>query len=221
MEKVGKMKVRELLHNVVFLEKNGRKILATRSKYASHYGERKYGEFREWMASRSKLAALILKDYVPEIKEDWKILYLGAASGTTVSHLADIVEEGVIFAVEYSAKPFSKFLELAMERKNIVPILANALQPWKYSGIVDRVDMIYQDVAHPQQVEIFERNAEFFLKKGGEGLLMIKARSIDSTAEPEEVFKGVKETLKIKFKVLAVVDLEPYHRDHVAIHVQG
>ena len=215
------MKVRELIPNVVFLEKNGRKILATRSKYAPHYGERKYGEFREWMASRSKLAALIVKGYVPEIKEDWKVLYLGAASGTTVSHLADIVERGVIFAVEYSARPFSKFLELAMERKNIVPILANALQPWKYSGIVDKVDFIYQDVAHPEQVEIFERNAEFFLKKGGEGFIMVKARSIDSTAEPEEVFERVRKELQKRFRILRVVDLEPYHRDHVAIHIQG
>lgn len=215
------MRVRELIHNVVFLEKDGRKILATRSRYAPHYGERKYGEFREWIASRSKLAALIVKGYVPEIKEDWKVLYLGAASGTTVSHLADIVEKGIIFAVEYSARPFSKFLELAMERKNIIPILSNALQPWKYSGIVDRVDFIYQDVAHPQQVEIFERNAEFFLKKGGEGLIMVKARSIDSSAEPDEVFDRVRKELQKRFRILRVVDLEPYHRDHVAIHLQG
>jgi fibrillarin-like pre-rRNA processing protein len=217
---MDRMKVKEVLHNVVLLDRNGRKILATKSRYAPHYGEKKYGEFREWMASRSKLAALILKEYVPEIKEDWKILYLGAASGTTVSHFADIVEKGVIFAVEYSAKPFSKFLELAMERKNIIPILANALQPWKYSGIVDKVDMIYQDVAHPEQVEIFERNADFFLKKRGEGLIMVKARSIDSTAEPKEVFTRVKQRLKSKFRVLAVIDLEPYHKDHVAIHIQ-
>ncbi len=215
------MRAKELLHNVVLLDRNGRKILATRSRYAPHYGERKYGEFREWVASRSKLAALIMKGYVPEIKKDWKILYLGAASGTTVSHLADIVEKGIIFAVEYSARPFSKFLELAMERKNIVPILANALQPWKYSGIVDKVDLIYQDVAHPEQVEIFERNAGFFLKKGGEGLIMVKARSIDSTVEPDEVFKRVEERLQRKFRVLAAVSLEPYHRDHVAIHIQG
>jgi len=217
---MDRMKVKEVLHNVVLLDRNGRKILATKSRYAPHYGEKKYGEFREWMASRSKLAALILKEYVPEIKEDWKILYLGAASGTTVSHFADIVEKGVIFAVEYSAKPFSKFLELAMERKNIIPILANALQPWKYSGIVDKVDMIYQDVAHPEQVEIFERNADFFLKKRGEGLIMVKARSIDSTAEPKEVFTRVKQRLQSKFRVLAVIDLEPYHKDHVAIHIQ-
>jgi fibrillarin-like pre-rRNA processing protein len=149
------------------------------------------------------------------------VLYLGAASGTTVSHLADIVDEGIIYAVEYSAKPFAKFLELARERKNIIPLLQDASTPWKYSGIVEKVDFIYQDIAQKNQIEIFEENAKFFLKKGGEGLIMVKARSIDSTAEPEEVFKQVIKRLKERFKVLAHGSLEPFHKDHIYVHVKA
>jgi len=215
------MKAKEIIHNVYLIEKDGLRILATRSKYGSHYGERKIGEFREWIPTRSKLSAMFLKGYKVDIKPNWKVLYLGAASGTTVSHLADIVDEGIIYAVEYSAKPFAKFLELARERKNIIPLLQDASTPWKYSGIVEKVDFIYQDIAQKNQIEIFEENVKFFLKKGGEGLIMVKARSIDSTAEPEEVFKQVIKRLKEKFKVLSHGSLEPFHKDHIYVHVKA
>jgi fibrillarin-like pre-rRNA processing protein len=141
------MNAKKIIHNVYMIEKDGVKILATKSKYGSHYGEKKIGEFREWIPSRSKLSAMFIKGYIVDIKPNWKVLYLGAASGTTVSHVADIVDEGIIYAVEYSAKPFAKFLELARERKNIIPLLQDASTPWKYSGIVERVDFIYQDIA--------------------------------------------------------------------------
>ncbi|ADB57876.1 fibrillarin-like rRNA/tRNA 2'-O-methyltransferase [Archaeoglobus profundus] len=214
------MNAKRIIHNVYMLEKDGVKILATKSKYGSHYGERKIGEFREWIPSRSKLSAMFMKGYVIDIKPNWKVLYLGAASGTTVSHVADIVDEGVVYAVEYSAKPFAKFLELAKERKNIIPLLQDASKPWKYSGIVEKVDFIYQDIAQKNQIEIFENNARFFLKEDGEGVIMVKARSIDSTAEPEDVFRQVIRRLKESFKVIAYGSLEPYHKDHIYVHVR-
>ncbi|WP_457548644.1 fibrillarin-like rRNA/tRNA 2'-O-methyltransferase [Archaeoglobus sp.] len=214
------MNAKKIIHNVYMLERDGIRILATKSRYGSHYGERKIGEFREWIPSRSKLSAMFMKGYVIEIKPKWKVLYLGAASGTTVSHLADIVDEGIVYAVEYSAKPFAKFLELAKERKNIVPLLQDASKPWKYSGIVEKVDFIYQDIAQKNQIEIFEDNARFFLKEEGEGVIMVKARSIDSTAEPEDVFKQVIRRLKESFKVIAHGSLEPYHKDHIYVHVR-
>lgn len=215
------MKARELIHNVFLIERDGMKILATRSRYGSHYGERKFGEFREWIPTRSKLSAMFLKGYLIDIKPEWKVLYLGAASGTTVSHLADIVDRGIIYAVEYSAKPFAKFLELAEERRNIIPLLQDASTPWKYSGIVEKVDFIYQDIAQKNQIEIFEENARFFLKERGEGLIMVKARSIDSTAEPKDVFRNVVKRLKNRFDVLSYDTLEPYHRDHIYVHVRN
>lgn len=212
--------MKEIIHNVFIIEREGREILATKSKYGSHYGERKIGEFREWIPSRSKLAAMILKGHIIDIKPDWKVLYLGAASGTTVSHLADIVDEGIIYAVEYSAKPFVKFLQLAEERRNIIPLLEDASTPWKYNGIVEKVDFIYQDIAQKNQIEIFFANIDMFLKDGGEGVIMVKARSIDSTAEPEVVFDRVVEELGKRLEVLAHGSLEPFHKDHIYVHVR-
>jgi fibrillarin-like pre-rRNA processing protein len=213
-------KMKEIIHNVFLIEREGKEVLATKSRYGSHYGERKIGEFREWIPSRSKLAAMFLKGHIVDIKPNWKVLYLGAASGTTVSHLADIVDEGIIYAVEYSAKPFAKFLQLAEERRNIIPLLEDASTPWKFNGIVEKVDLIYQDIAQKNQIEIFFANADMFLKRDGEGLIMVKARSIDSTAEPEVVFERVIEELKSRFKVIAHGSLEPFHKDHIFVHVK-
>ncbi len=212
--------MKKVIHNVFLMEREGREILVTKSRYGSHYGERKIGEFREWIPSRSKLAAMILKGHVIDIKPDWKVLYLGAASGTTVSHLADIVEEGIIYAVEYSAKPFVKFLQLAEERRNIIPLLEDASTPWKYNGIVEKVDFVYQDIAQKNQIEIFFANVDMFLKKGGEGVIMVKARSIDSTAEPEVVFDRVVEELGERLEIVAHGSLEPFHKDHIYVHVR-
>ncbi|RLI74841.1 fibrillarin-like rRNA/tRNA 2'-O-methyltransferase [Archaeoglobales archaeon] len=214
------MKVEKLAHNIYLIEKGGKEIIVTKSGYGSHYGEKIFDGYREWIPYRSKLAAVYLKGHHLNIKSNWKILYLGAASGTTVSHLADIVEKGIIYAVEYSAKPFAKFLELTKERKNIIPILEDASNPWKYSGIVERVDFIYQDIAQKNQIEIFKLNSKIFLKESGEGMIMVKARSIDSTVEPEKVFDKVIEELSKSFKVLKHGSLEPFHKDHIFVHVK-
>ncbi len=212
------MKVEKILHNVYLIDK---KTIATKSSYGSHYGEKiLLNEFREWIPYRSKLAAVFLKGYLVNIKPDWKILYLGAASGTTVSHLSDIIDKGIIYAVEYSAKPFLKFIELAKERKNIIPILEDASKPWMYSGIVEEVDFVYQDIAQKNQVEIFKLNCKIFLKERGEGIIMVKARSIDSTVDPEIVFNRVVKELSKNFKILRYGTLEPFHKDHVFVHVR-
>ncbi len=192
----------------------------TKSKYGSHYGEKVVDGFREWLPWRSKLAAVILKGYYLDFKGDERVLYLGAASGTTLSHLADIVDEGVIYAVEYAAKPFEKLLELVRERSNIIPLLFDASKPWRYSGIVEKVDFIYQDIAQKNQLEILEANVKFFLKKGGEVMIMVKARSIDSTVDPKVVFESVLERMREKFKVLKHGNLEPYHKDHIFVHAK-
>ncbi len=195
-------------------------VLVTKSKYGSHYGEKVFDGYREWIPWRSKLAAMILKGHKLKLKGNEKVLYLGAASGTTVSHLADIVDEGIIYAVEYAAKPFEKLLELVRERDNIIPLLFDASKPWKYSGIVEKVDLIYQDIAQKNQIEILESNTKFFLKRGGEVLVMVKARSIDSTAQPEEVFERVLRRMEEKFKIIDHDSLSPYHKDHIFVHAK-
>jgi len=147
-------------------------------------------EYRTWDPRRSKLGAMILKKFNIPLKEDSKVLYLGAASGTTVSHVSDIVSEGAVYAVEFAPRSMRDLIRLASRRKNIYPILADAGKPDSYSHLVEPVNLIFQDVAQPNQAEIAARNAARFLKKDGNILLSIKARSIDTAANPKEVFKA-------------------------------
>ncbi len=212
--------LKEISHNIYKAVYNNKEILLTKSSYPPYYGERKFDNLREWIPSRSKLSAVLLKGYNLKFRGDEKLLYLGAASGTTVSHISDILDKGIIYAVEYSAKPFSKFLELSKMRKNIIPIFADASKPENYSGIVEKVDFIYQDIAQKNQIDIFIKNSNFFLKENGEGIIMVKARSIDSTEDPEVVFNEVLKELRKRFKVLAFNTLEPFHSDHIFVHVK-
>ncbi|MDK2796052.1 MAG: fibrillarin-like pre-rRNA processing protein [Archaeoglobaceae archaeon] len=197
-------------------------VPATKSRYGSHYGEKIFeyrGErYREWIPWRSKLSAMLVKGHEIDLKGNEKILYLGAASGTTISHLADIVDEGILYAVEYSAKPFKKLLELAKIRENIIPIFHDASKPWEYSGIVEKVDLIYQDISQKNQVEILKLNSHFFLKDRGRILMMVKAKSIDSTAEDEEIFRRVLEELSKSFDILLTDSLEPFHKGHIFVY---
>ena len=132
---------------------------------------------------------MVLKKFDIPLKRNSKVLYLGAASGTTVSHVSDIVSEGAVYSVEFAPRSMRDFIGLASRRKNIFPILADAGKPDSYAHIVEPVDVIFQDVAQPNQAEIAARNAVRFLKKDGYLLLSIKARSIDTAASPKEIFK--------------------------------
>jgi fibrillarin-like pre-rRNA processing protein len=178
--------------------------------------ERKY---REWIPWRSKLGALLRKrDYT---LEDADILYLGAAQGTTVSHLSDILERGRIFAVEFSPVAFRKLAGLSRRRNNIIPILGDAFYPEKYRMMVPSVDLLYQDVSQKEQVEMFNRNADIFLGKEGRGLLMLKSRSVDVTARPEDVYdKAVSDLRKAGFEKTLIQDLSPFQKDHAAIGIR-
>jgi fibrillarin-like pre-rRNA processing protein len=188
---------------------------------ASVYGERLLEEggreFRAWNPRRSKLAALLLKGF-PEypFKETSKVLYLGAATGTTASHISDIVPRGLVYCVEISSKAFQKLLVLSEQRRNLVPILADARNPEAYRSLVGEVDVLYQDVAQRDQAQIFMKNASL---TGGStiGILMVKSRSVDVAAPPERVFHDEMRALRAGgIKVLSVVRLEPYQGDHAA-----
>lgn len=186
----------------------------------SVYGERlkkqKGKEFRIWEPRRSKMAAAILKKMEIDIKKDWKLLYLGVASGTTASHLSDIIRDGVIFGVDPAPRVMRDFILLSETRPNLIPIFADANRPDRYRHVVPEVDFIYQDVAQPNQAQIFQRNADTFLKKGGMAFVAVKARSIDVTASPKKVFKEFKESLK-GFRIVAETRLEPFEKDHLAL----
>jgi fibrillarin-like pre-rRNA processing protein len=188
---------------------------------SSVYGEKllkKDREYREWVPERSKLAAAILNELkeVP-IDEKSKILYLGASTGTTVSHCSDIAKHGVIYAIEFSERVFRSLIELSKKRGNIVPILADARKPEDYYW-VEEVDVIYVDIADPQETEIAIRNANEFLKKNGYLLIAVKSQSIDVTKNPKQVYEEEKGKLeKSGFAVLQLVDLEPYEEKHCFI----
>jgi len=218
------LKVKEIFENVYEIDLgDGVKRIGTKSLVPSKrvYGERivKIGdvEYRVWNPNKSKLAAAILKGLkVMPIKRGSKVLYLGASAGTTPSHVADIVEYTPVYSVEFSPRIMREFLEVSKDRKNLIPILGDANLPNTYSNIVEIVDVIYEDVAQANQAEILIKNARWFLKEGGYGIIAIKARSIDVVKDPKEIFREQREILtEGGFEIVDEVDIEPYEKDHV------
>lgn len=187
----------------------------------SVYGEEliKLGniEYRVWDPFRSKLSAAIkngMKNF-PFYKNS-KVLYLGAANGTTVSHVSDVSSEGVIYAIEIAFRPMRDLIEkVAKRRGNVIPILADARKPFSYCKFLENVDVIYADVAQPDQTEIVYRNAVAYLKSNGISCVAIKASSIDSTRNPREVVsEEIEKMEKLGFKLIERINLEPYDRAH-------
>ena len=188
-------------------------------------GENVYGEklaneseieYREWVAWKSKLAATILKGS-PNIgiRQGNAVLYLGAASGTTVSHVSDIIgNDGMVFAVDIAPRVMRDLIFLCYKRKNIAPILADANKVYVLKERISAVDVVYQDVAQKTQIDIFLKNVRLFLDKEGYALLAVKARSINVTKQPKQIFKEVKEKLEKELKIIDYRELEPFQKDH-------
>ncbi len=175
-------------------------------------------EFRLWNPRRSKLAAAIMKGLtIFPFKKDSKVLYLGASAGTTPSHISDICTDGRIYSVEFSATMMREFLEVSKNRENLLALLEDATHPLNYQHLVESVDIIYSDVAQSQQTKLFLDNFKLFAKEDTIGILMIKARSIDVTMNPNDIFKQEKRHLEQGgLKVLEEIKLDPYEKDHIA-----
>ncbi len=175
-------------------------------------------EYRIWDPFRSKLCGAMRKGlksfpFVPGSKT----LYLGASTGTTISHLSDIVGgDGELFAVEIAPQCMKSLIALSERRQNIIPIHADARQPQEYEE-VGQVDAIYQDVAQPDQDDILIKNARMFLKPGGVAMICIKSQSIDVTKDPKLVFDAVVKKLETAFDVLEKIRLEPFDKDHLFV----
>ena len=175
-------------------------------------------EYRSWNPFRSKLAAALLKGLPIDIKPDFHILYLGAATGTTVSHISDIITNGTIYAVESSPIATTGLLKVSASRLNIIPILADANHPERYQSLVPPVDLIYQDISQRNQADIFTRNLRLFLKPKGTGLIMVKARSIDVALKPKQAYDLVATHLKQQhFTIKKTLELVPFEKDHAAL----
>tara|TARA_Y100000310_G_C20559504_1_gene752322 strand:- start:320 stop:994 length:675 start_codon:yes stop_codon:yes gene_type:complete len=211
----------------IYQEARGKKIF-TRSIHPGkkHFEERisrdATGEYREFDPQRSKLAAMIMKGCTNiGIRKDDVILYLGASHGYTCSFISDIIgEKGFIFGVDPAPRVMRDFVFLAEERKNIIPILADANHPLEYLDKVCSADIVFQDVAQKNQSAMFIKNCQIFLKKGGYGLLSIKSRSIDMRRNPKQLFEEIRKELDKIFTVIDYKNLDPYEKDHCMIIIK-
>lgn len=199
----SKVMVEAHRHEGIFVARGKEDALVTKNMCPgeSVYGEKRVAvegvgegaekiEYRVWNPFRSKLAAAVLAgvDHI-YMKPGSKVLYLGAASGTSVSHVSDLVgPEGTVYAVEFSHRSGRDLVNMAKKRPNVVPIIEDARHPQKYRMLVPMVDVIFADVAQPDQARIVGLNAQYFLKNKGNFVISVKASCIDSTAPPEAVF---------------------------------
>ena len=214
----------------VMLE-DGAQRLATRNLtpglrvYAERLFKFKYVEYRVWDAFRSKLAGAILKGLqnVP-IEPGFNVLYLGAASGTTPSHVSDIVgDSGHVYCVEFAQRSLRDLVNnVAAYRTNISPLLEDARMPERYAMFISgKVDTIYCDVAQPEQAKLLADNADVFLKPNGWVMLACKSQSIDVTMDPNDVYWQEANILRKRgFDVKELVDLEPFDKAHAMIVAQ-
>ena len=192
------------------------------SIYGEHLKTVNEDQYRSWNPYRSKLAAaLIKKKFTLSLPEDSTVLYLGAATGTTVSHLSDLLPDGMIYAVEHSPISMKKLLVVVEPRKNIIPLYEDANHPDRYYPIVPQVDILYQDISQRNQADIFIRNMNTYLKSGGIGIIMVKARSIDVSLPPKKAYHIVKHELNDQdIDITQSFSLSPFEKDHAAFVVQ-
>lgn len=191
--------------------------------YGEHLRQARGAEFRSWNPQRSKLGAYATKlpdAPWPDVTRD--VLYLGAASGTTVSHVSDMLApDRVVYAVEFSPRSLRDLVWSLAARTNVIPVLADAGKPERYAAYLDRpVGTIIQDVAQRHQVEIFLRNMPL-LAPDGTGFLFVKARSIDVARPVEAIYQdAVEKVTRAGLRIVAQVDLAPFERDHAAFVVR-
>ncbi|WP_248897030.1 fibrillarin-like rRNA/tRNA 2'-O-methyltransferase [Haloplanus halobius] len=192
---------------------DGRERLATRGSPV--YGEPTDGPWRLWDAGRSKLGAMLELGLDTGLAGGDAVLYLGAASGTTVSHVADVC--GPTYAVEFAPRPARDLVDVAASRPTLFPLLKDARRPETYAHVVESgLDAIVQDVATRGQARVATRNRQF-LAADGRLVASIKARSEDVTAEPAAVFEDALDELRTAYEILETARLDRYHDDHLAV----
>ena len=210
-------------NNIFWIKINGKKNLATinlaegSQVYKEKLVKLKGEEYRTWDPFRSKLAAAIMNGLkvLPIIKKS-KVLYLGASTGTTVSHVSDIVgSNGLVFCIEHSSRVARDFLDrVASKRSNIIPVLQDARNPTEYFSVYGKVDVVYVDIAQPDQTEIALLNCKTYLRGNGYLVLIIKTRSIDVTSKPSRIIQNEMKKLQSSFEIIQEVNLAPYDKDH-------
>ncbi|KAH0631306.1 hypothetical protein JD844_005588 [Phrynosoma platyrhinos] len=217
-------------HEGVFICRGKEDALVTRNLVPgeSVYGEKRISvedgevkvEYRAWNPFRSKLAAAILGgiDQI-HIKPGAKQLHCPGGQGAAYFYFLFLIkQEGLVYAVEFSHRSGRDLINVAKKRTNIIPVIEDARHPHKYRMLIGMVDVIFADVAQPDQSRIVALNAHNFLKNGGHFVISIKANCIDSTAAPEAVFASeVKKMQQENMKPQEQLTLEPYERDHAVV----
>jgi len=212
--------------NIFWFQIDGEKKLATENLVPKNqvYNEKlvkiKGTEYRIWNPFRSKLAATImngLRDF-PFMQKS-SVLYLGVSTGTTISHISDIVgQNGIIFGIEHTSRVARDFLDrVASHRKNIIPIIQDARKPQEYFSVFKKVDIAYVDIAQPDQTDIAINNCKMYLKSNGYLFLVIKTRSIDVTKDPKKVISNEIKKLESLFEIKQIINLQPYDKDHAIV----
>ncbi len=212
--------------NIFWFQIDGEKKLATENLVPKNqvYNEKlvkiKGTEYRIWNPFRSKLAATImngLRDF-PFMQKS-SVLYLGVSTGTTISHISDIVgQNGIIFGIEHTSRVARDFLDrVASYRKNIIPIIQDARKPQEYFSVFKKVDVVYVDIAQPDQTDIAINNCKMYLKSNGYLFLVIKSRSIDVTKDPKKVISNEIKKLESLFEIKQIINLHPYDKDHAIV----
>lgn len=171
-------------------------------------------EYRRWHPKRSKLAATLLSRHLPLPAEDGTILDLGAASGTTTSHLCDLVPQGRVVAVESAPVVARRLIRLASRRPNLIPVHNDAREPERYAHLIEARPWLVQDISQRDQVTIFVRNLRTFEPQGA--LLLLKARSLNSRVQPSVVFREVEKQLTRELGPPERISLKRYYPDHCA-----
>jgi fibrillarin-like pre-rRNA processing protein len=211
---------------ISYINVNGKEHIATINllKGITLYGEklisRNGNEYRMWDPFRSKLAAAYIKGLEFDFFNVKNILYLGASTGTTVSHLSDIIGySGKVFAVESSTRVARELISnVSSKRTNVIPIIEDARKPRSYFSIYDKMDLVYCDIAQPDQTTIAIDNCKIYLKEGKPMLLVIKTRSIDVTMSPKNVIsQEIKKLECHSFDIKQKIDLAPFDKDHAMI----
>lgn len=178
-------------------------------------------EYREWNITKSKIAAGIAKGIRGiNFTEGDAVLYLGVASGTTASHISDIIgKRGILFGIDISPVSLRNLVFVAEQRRNIAPLLADAAHPDTYKHRICQCDVIVQDIAQHNQLELFFNNLHF-LKPGGIGMISIKSRSIDITQPPHKIYHLIQSSLEKHLNLIDWKTLDPFEKDHALFIVQ-
>ena len=203
----------ELPEGIAYREFDGDERLATQGEAV--YGEPTADGWRAWDARRSKLGAMYERGMDPGLADGDRVLYLGAANGTTASHVADVAR--AVYAVEFAARPMRDLVDVAETRDSLIPLLKDARKPTSYAHVVESdLDLLVQDVATRGQARVACTNRRF-LADDGRLAAVIKARSEDTTRDPDAVFEDALAALREEYQILETKRLDPFHADHLAV----